>query len=282
MNARLTARVALLALLVAACSTTVVPTPTVVVLPATPTPAPATFAPPPTPEPTIDPQPLPSTSLFGWWEEGVHYGCHPPAYVRVDGAVTALGVCPGALDDSPQHITVDVGQDFDIHMAVHYDGSPPIYPLPVAADPLVADGWLIFDQATMTYRALLPGTTRLMTTGTCWISDSSPTGVHDVDGPCPVLEVRVRDVKMTCTDVTEDLCRAAASGAVGTSWAPVSPGRLVGWEVTPYTIAIDWPGCGHVFAKVTFDLRDPVEKVTVSMGQLEPDTHPLEVAECTY
>lgn len=272
----------LLGLLLAACSTTLAPTPTRVDLRPTPTPAPATFVPASAPEPTVDPQPLPSTSLFGWWEETIHYGCHPPAYVRVDGVVTSLGVCPGALDDSPQSITLDVGQDFDIHMAVHADGAAPIYPLPEAVDPLVAQGWLIFDKATMTYRALSPGTTRLMTTGSCWITDDSPTGIHDVDGPCPVLEVHVRDIETRCVELAEDLCRAAGAGAILVGWFPASTGRVVGWEVTPESSTIDWPGCGHVFATVTVTLRDPAEQLSITMGQPEPEADPLRVAECTY
>jgi hypothetical protein len=46
---------------------------------------------------------------------------------------------------------------------------------------------------------------------------------------------------------------------------------------------MEWPGCGHVVATVTFSLIDPDVRLDVSVGRFEPPTSgPQRYGICTY
>lgn len=270
-------------LLVAACSTTIPQTDA----PPADAPSPTAAAPTeePSPEPTVDQNRLPPTTTTGWWGDPDNPSeCMQPGFYRIGTRVAGLGDCAGTLPlDGVRSITLDVGEDFDLHMTIPADGEPPLWPLPEAEDPLIALGWLIYDDATMTYRGLSPGATRLVTNGACY--RGSPTASVP-PGPagttCPVLLIVVRDIETQCVGLADDLCRAAGAAAVGVGGGLVPGQRIVGWVAEPASLAMDWPGCGHVVAKVTLDLRDPDVKSEVTLGQPHPETNPLGLAWCTY
>jgi hypothetical protein len=155
--------------------------------------------------------------------------------------------------------------------------------LPESSDLLVLRSWFIADTLTMTYRALSPGTTRLMTTGSCLVKDDSPSGVHDVTGPCPVAEIHVGPITTDCTTVPTDLCRGAAAEAILFGITLERPDQLVvGWVARPGS-GVEWPGCGHVDVEITLTFRDPDRVTEVSVGQLHPDTvDPRDFGICTY
>ncbi|HJP87450.1 MAG TPA: hypothetical protein VJ850_00220 [Candidatus Limnocylindrales bacterium] len=270
--------VAIVALLVAACSTK--PAPTVVPVDLTPEPsaiAGSTFAPSPTSDPSVDPNALPPTTSIGWWGDPDFYdGCRIVGHYRIGYRVAQIGNCTGMT--APPELTLDVGQDFDLHMSVPADGAQPTHPLPEAEDPLIVRGWLAFDDATWTYRALSPGTTRLVSAASC---DERLLASPGPAASCAVLVIHVRDISTKCIDLEAALCRAAGAAAVGSSGA--MPGqRIVGWVAAPSSSKIEWPGCGKVVAKVTVELRDPGAQSEVTLGQLEPDVNPLALAVCTY
>src|SRR6185369_14729893 len=152
-------------------------------------------------------------------------------------------------------------------------------PLPKAEDPLIVDGWLAFDDATWTYRATLPGTTRLLSAAPCARGSTEPLGPTN---PCAVLVVHVRDIKTRCVDLAADLCRAAGAAAAGVDGGVVPGQRIIGWVAEPDSLSMEWPGCGTVVAKVTLDLRDPDGQLAISLGQPAPETDPLRLAWCTY
>lgn len=244
----------------------------------------ATPAPTPSSAPTAEPQPIPTSALTGWWgTDGGSY-CIPPAAYRLDGKKSGLGACFGGLFDPPNTtLALEVGQDLDIHMTVLGERRFMRYPLPTSSDPLVIRGWFIADQATMTYRALSPGTARLVTTGSCLLKDDSPTGVHEVTGPCPVVEVRVEPITTDCTTVALDLCRAAAAQAVLFGLFPADTGQhVVGWEARPASGG-EWPACGRPVVRMTLTLGDPDGVTEVTVGQLDAgDPGPLKLGICTY
>jgi hypothetical protein len=256
--------------------------PTVAVTAAAPSSAATELAPTATPEPSLDQDGLPPTTTTGWWgDPDSPHECARPGSYRIGYRVAGLGDCNGMFNEGPPTVTLDVGEDFDLHMTIPADGALPIWPLPEAADPLVADSWLITDNATMTYRGLTPGTTRLVTKGACFRGSAAAVPVPAADGICPVLVIDVRMIETKCIDLPDDLCRAAGAAAVRIAGG--QPGqRIVGWVAEPATLKIEWPGCGHVVAKVTLDLRDPDGKDEITLGQPQPDTHPLGLAWCTY
>ena len=268
-----------IAILLAAC--TPAPSPVIVAPSANPSSAVVTAPPPsPTTEPTQEPQPLPTSTTTGWWGEDAGHFCSFPVSYRLDGKVDGIGPCFGLLFDPPNKtVRMRVGQDLDLQMTVATDGGAPRYPLPESLDRLVMDAWYIADAATMTYRALSPGTTRLMTTGSCLVGDDSPSGVHQVTGPCPVVDITVDDIPSECNDVPEDLCRAAAATAI--LWGPAEKdGRIVSWQAHPGS-GKEWPGCGRIAVEVALTLRDPDWVDTIVIGQVEPGSLD-HLAECTY
>lgn len=262
-------------------------TPTISPAPLTDTPTfgpTSTAAPTPTPEPSVDFNHLPPTTTTGWWGDPDNPSvCIRPGSYRIGNRVAALGDCNGMFNTGPPTITLDVGQDFDLHMTIPADGALPIWPLPEVEDELVARGWLVFDDATMTYRGLSPGTTQLVTKGECYRGNPAASVAPGPAGAtCPLLVVVVRDIETTCVDLADDLCRAAGAAAVGVG-SGLQPGqRIVGWVAEPASLAMDWPGCGHVVAKVTLDLRDPDATSEITLGQPNPETNPLGLAWCTY
>ena len=282
MNPRAAWRVVLISLVAGACSTTVVSSPTLSSI-LTPTAA-ATAAvaapiPTATPESSVDPNTLPPTTTVGWWGDPDNYdGCTMVGHYRIGYRVAQIGDCLGWRSDGPPELTLDVGEDFDLHMTIPADGAQPFYPLPVAEDRLIVEGWLAFDDATWAYRGLSPGTTRLVSNAPC---RSGPSETVPLTNPCPILLIHVRTISTKCVGLADDLCRAAGAAAVGIDIG--RPGqRIVGWVAEPDSLAIDWPGCGHVVAKVTLDLRDPDGSWVISLGQPKPDTEPLRLAWCTY
>lgn len=274
----------ILGLVVAACSTSVPSTPSAAVATPADTAPRATFAPPPTPEPTVDPQPLPTTTTTGWWgEQNDPRDCMPIGYYQVNLAYQLFGNCYGTLPEGPREVTLDVGQNMDIHMVVVATGAQPIYPLPEPEDDLIVRGWLIYDDATLTYQALSPGTTRLVTTGSC-VLGTTLEGNPPVPpaGECIVLVVHVRPIERSCIDLAEDVCHAVGAAAV--FHAITEPGqRIVGWVARPSKTHIEWTGCGTTFAEVTFTLADPEVEWTVSMGRIEPElSGKVRYLWCTY
>lgn len=267
-----------------ACTPTLPPSPVAVSTTASPFAPAATATPAPsaTPEPTIDPQPIPTSTLEGWWGSDASFGfCGTLlARYRIGLKIDAIGPCLGVLFDPGKAIKLASGQDLDLHMTVRRAGAAPIYPLPTSTDPLVIQPWYIADTATMTYRALLPGTARLMTEGACLVKDDSPTGVHGLDGPCPVAEITVGSMTMDCAEVPLDLCRAAAAAAI---LGPVElQGDLLGFEAHAAS-GIPWPGCGRTAVEVTLLSSKLDSDYTVTIGQLEPDNlEPRNFAVCTY
>lgn len=275
---------AILGFVLSACSTVVPSTsPSPIGTPTGSVPS-ATFAPAPSPEPTPDFNHLPPTTTTGWWGDPDNpRECIRPGSYRIGYRVAPLGDCNGMFNTGPPSITLDVGEDFDLHMTIPADGAQPIWPLPEAEDRLIALGWLIFDDATMTYRGLSPGTTRLVTRGECYRGNPTASVAPGPAGAtCPILVIVVRDIETRCIDLAEDLCRAAGAAAVGVGGG-LQPGqRIVGWVAEPDSLAMDWPGCGHVVAKVTLTLRDPDATSEITLGQPNPESNPLGLAWCTY
>lgn len=257
------------ALALGACTTTpsgAVPSP------ASTRPAAATSASSETPVPTRSEtppptEPLPTTSTTGWWGDDIGY-CAAPAHYRLGAVVKGLGTCLGLLVDPPAAISMSVGQELDLHLSVRRAGGPPSYPLPDPADPLVLRAAYIADDATMTYRALTPGITRLMTSGTCLLPGTSSEPVRETSGPCPVVEVRVRAVAMGCTDVPLDECRQVAAAAVLWGLAPYGPKLVVdGWQVSRDPAPQECsPGVSVEF-DVTFSTGDGTADIRVLVGR---------------
>lgn len=236
------------------------------------------------PEPTVEPHPIPTGALVGWWGDPTGKYCVVPAYYRVAGKVNGVGGCFGGLFDPPNRdVKVSVGQDLDVHMHILVVGGRPLYPLPESSDPRVIRQWLRTDTVTQTYRALSPGSALLLTTGSCLIADESPTGVHQVDGPCPVVEIRVRPIETDCGTVPDELCRTAAAEAILWGLFPDSTSQhVVAWAARPGS-GEDWPGCGRSAVDLTITLEDPARTVNVTIGQLGPDIgRPGSLAVCTY
>jgi hypothetical protein len=279
-------RIALLGILVAACSTTVAPTPTPAQLAiATTAPTTAATRPAPTqsPEPSLDADGLPPTKAAGWWgDPDTMYNCARPGSYQIGYRAAPLGDCNGMFNEGPPELTLDVGEDFDLHMTIPADGAQPVWPLPEADDRTVVDSWLIFDRATMTYRGLVPGTTRLVSAGACYRGSPGLAPVPAAPGSCPVLVIHVRDVDWTCKDFTAAECRAIVAAAVRTGWGLIPGQRVVAWDVQPAHF-IGGSDCGEGVATVTFTVGDPAGTFDVSIGQLQPAASgPPRYVVCTY
>ena len=274
----------LLGLVLAACSTNAPSTPAAAVATPADTAPRATFAPPPTPKPTDDLQPLPTTTTTGWWGDPDNpRECMPIGHYQVAMAYQPFGGCDGMQPDGPREVTLDVGENVDIHMVVPADGAQPIYPLPEPEDELIVRGWLIYDDATLTYQALSPGTTRLVTAGSCPVGTSLP-GDPPVPPPgeCTVPIVHVRPIETECVDLEESVCRAVAASAV-LHVNPYPGQRILGWSASESKSHIEWTGCGTTFADVRLTLGDPPGAWTVSMGRIEPEpSGKVRYLWCTY
>jgi hypothetical protein len=243
-------------------------------VPALPTVAPTTRpTDPPEPSSTSEIDALPSTTKFGWWEDAIKY-CQPPAYYRLDGKVTALGTCTGLfISDQPHLITLDPGQSIDIHMAVLQDGGSPLYPLPESQDPTVADAWVITDKATMAYSAVLPGTTRLVSAGSCE-SLGAP-------GSCPILEIKVRDIDIDCGEFDPATCRLVAAAAMP-NYDQLQTERIATMSVRPSSL-LGPDYCGEIMALVTITLRDHAGEYGVSIGRYpNPSADQQRYVPCSY
>lgn len=269
---------ALVAVLAVACSSR--PLPTVVPIEPTHEPSSVALVPTPTPEPSLDPNGVPPTTTTGWWGDPDNTdGCRMVGHFRIGYRVAQIGDCLGVSVDGPPELTLDVGEDFDLHMTIPADGEPPIWPLPVAEDDIVADGWLIFDDATMTYRALSSGTTRLVSPAPC---QGFGGKVVPPTNPCPILVIHVRPISTRCIGLAPDVCRAVGAAAVRMDWI-IGPGqRIVGWVAQPDSFIGD-SSCGTGIAKVTFQLEDPDVEATVQIGQRQPAASgPPRYLVCTY
>ena len=177
--------------------------------------------------------------------------------------------------DPPTHIDVHVGQDIDLHMTVAADGAPPLYPLPVPDDPLVVRGWFIENDAQMTYRALAPGTTRLMTTGPCGGPGTSAT----FNGPCPAVEITVAPIETDCTTVEQRLCQTVAATAVLWGFFPEPGETVTSWKVESSELI----GCGDLNFHVTLIATATDVPLSITVGQHIPKPTGLQEFElCTY
>ena len=249
---------------------------------ASPVPTAAATAPIPTPspEPTLDSNGLPPTTTTGWWgdPDGTVNGCAAVGHYRIGYRVAQIGTCDGMLGGPPE-LTLDVGEDFDLHMTIPAAGASPIWSLPVAEDELVAIGWLAFDPATWTYRALSPGTTRLVSGTPC--DPHAPQTPSPTNG-CPILLIHVRPIATKCIDLSADVCRAVGAAAVLADWV-VNPGqRIVGWVAEPDSFIGD-ASCGDGVAKVTFTVEDPAGTVSIQIGRRVPEpSGPPRYHYCTY
>ena len=133
-----------------------------------------------------------SSESSSWWSSGVTF-CGVPAKYRVDsGPAIAIGDCAELLLDPASTVTVHVGDELDLHVTTSAsEASPsqePIYPTPTTAASTVLRLMAVTDAgATVTYRAIGPGTALLTTSGLCLhVADNQET-----KGSCPVLLVTV-------------------------------------------------------------------------------------------
>jgi hypothetical protein len=127
---------------------------------------------------------LTSCSGSPWWSQTGTSACGPPALVRIDGHVAAVGDCAGLLIIPALKVKVRVGQEIDVHMLA---GPPPYSSrrsvlMPGAITP---PEW-----APGTYQPVHPGRAALISrTWPCLIAHHRPPRV--ITGNCPVIGVTV-------------------------------------------------------------------------------------------
>jgi hypothetical protein len=266
------------ALVVAACFTREGPT----VVPADLTPPPtvaATALPTASPEPSLDANGLPPTTTTGWWGDPDGGDCAVVGHYRIGYRVAQIGNCQGMFTEGTPELTLDVGEDFDLHMTIPADGAKPIWSLPEAEDRLIVRGWLAFDDATWTYRALSGGTTRLVSASPC---DRDTKETPSATNGCPILVIHVRPISTKCVGLAEDVCREIGAQAMlgGWDWHPGQ--RITGWVVRPDSF-IGGADCGDGVARVTLTLKDPDEEYDIQVGNLQPSpSGPPRYVVCTY
>ena len=130
-----------------------------------------------------------------WYRTGVSM-CGPPAQVRLHGHVMSVGNCAGMLLVPAQQVTLDVGQQIDIHMTEEGTGPHgnkwvPAFPLPQSSRSSVLTRSAISpDRATASYRAVRPGHAVLMSSRTFCLH-TRHHGFHETTASCPVVEVTV-------------------------------------------------------------------------------------------
>lgn len=128
-----------------------------------------------------------------WWSQSG--SCGSPAVVRLPGHVLNVGTCAGSLQIPASVVTLDVGQQIDVHMTEEADPSGnrmvPVIPLPRSSRvSVVAPGAIGADRATETYRAVRPGRAVLMShTQACFLVHHRKPGT--TTGSCPVVEITV-------------------------------------------------------------------------------------------
>jgi hypothetical protein len=122
-----------------------------------------------------------SPSSRPWWTQAVVGNCGPAALVRLGGHVRGAGDCAGLLLIPAEKVTVDVGEQIDIHMLG--------IPLPHSTRPsVVMPGAIGPDRATATYRAVRSGHAALVShTWACLV-----VRLHrEMTRNCPVIDVTV-------------------------------------------------------------------------------------------
>jgi hypothetical protein len=133
-----------------------------------------------------------SSKSSSWWSSGLTF-CGVPAKYRVNsGPPIAVGDCAELLLDPASTVTVHVGDELDLHVTTSAsEASPsqePIYPTPTTAASTVLRLMAVTDGgATVTYRAIAPGTALLTTSGLCLHVAND----RETKGSCPVLLVTV-------------------------------------------------------------------------------------------
>ena len=142
--------------------------------------------------PSINPQAQGSSESSSWWSSGLTF-CGVPTKYRVNlGPPIAVGDCAELLLDPAAAVTIHVGDELDLHVTTSAsEVSPsqkPIYPTPTTTASTVLRLLAVMDAgATVTYRAIMPGTALLTTSGLCLhVPDDDET-----KGSCPVLLVTV-------------------------------------------------------------------------------------------
>jgi hypothetical protein len=131
-----------------------------------------------------------------WWSRQGVSSCAYPAAVRLRDHVMNVGGCTGVLEVPALRVTLDVGEQIDVHMLVA-DADPsgsrvvPVIPLPRSSRPsVVTPGAISPNRATGTYWAVHPGRAVLVSpTRECLVSRHR--GFRKPTGACPVVEVTV-------------------------------------------------------------------------------------------
>lgn len=135
--------------------------------------------------PGVTPQPSP------WWSRSGVSSCGWPAMYLANGTVGWAGDCAANLGSLPNSVKVKVGDTVEVHMLAEVGptgGIVPIYPTPTSDDAGVLARVSVSDSGTTAgFRAVAPGTARIMTTGECTDSQT----LQQTFGACPVLEVTV-------------------------------------------------------------------------------------------
>lgn len=129
-----------------------------------------------------------------WWVVGTgSSGCGHAAWYRLAGQVHPAGDCAANLDDPAVDVTMRVGEQLDIHMTEDESatsrGLVPLYAVPTSSNSAVLQRVSVGQDATASYRAVAPGTAKLLTPDSA--CTDAATG-RQSSRPCPVVEVTVR------------------------------------------------------------------------------------------
>jgi hypothetical protein len=112
------------------------------------------------------------TSPMPWWYRPGVTTCGPPAQVRIGGHATFVGGCDGTFGEPTLNVTVQPGEEIDVHMTQEPAGPTgsqivPIFPLPRSSQSSVVEFWATSsDRATGAYRAVRSGYAVLLSQGT--------------------------------------------------------------------------------------------------------------------
>ena len=135
-----------------------------------------------------------SSTSKPWWSRMGGGNCGTPGLVNLDGRVMPVGDCAALLTIPALKVTMQVGQQIDVHLMQEDTGAGtgrmiPIYPLPHSSHPSVlTSGAVSADKATQTYRALQPGQAVLISHGLCLDRHRKRP---EFTGSCPVIVVTV-------------------------------------------------------------------------------------------
>lgn len=137
----------------------------------------------------------PSTSHPWWYRSGTS-ACGYPAMYRVgQHSLQYLGDCAGNFFVPPISVSVQVGDQVDVHMVQEYSGPSgdvlvPTNPAPTSSNPNVLRQTSVTDRgSTVSFEAASAGTAEL-STATPFCIHSTPPYASEL-GACPVLEVDV-------------------------------------------------------------------------------------------